>query len=116
MNPTVYAITIDCADAAKLADFWAELLGRKVEPDATADFASLPGDGPASPKWLFIKVPEPKGGKNRVHVDLASSDRAAAVKQAVALGATEGREFDEDGAKWTTLTDPEGNEFDIAAL
>jgi hypothetical protein len=36
------------------------------------------------------------------------------VKRAVELGGTVLGEYDEYGARWTTLTDPEGNVFDIA--
>jgi predicted enzyme related to lactoylglutathione lyase len=61
----------------------------------------------------FIKVPEPKTAKNRVHVDLAVPDLAAGVERAVALGATRHGDFDEASFVWTTFTDPEGNEFDI---
>ena len=33
----------------------------------------------------------------------------------LALGATRIADFDQDGERWTTLADPEGNEFDIVA-
>jgi uncharacterized glyoxalase superfamily protein PhnB len=42
-----------------------------------------------------------------------ASDLSAAVERAVALGATKVAEFDEYGTQWVTLTDPEGNVFDI---
>jgi hypothetical protein len=38
------------------------------------------------------------------------------VERAVALGATKVAEFDEYGTRWTTLTDPEGNVFDIGLM
>lgn len=110
MTLSVHAITVDCADAAAVAGFWAGVLGRPVEDGASTDFASIDG----TPRWLFVKVPEPKSVKNRVHVDLVADDRAAEVDRVVGLGATRVAEFDEDGSTWTTLADPEGNEFDIA--
>ena len=62
---------------------------------------------------MFLAVPEPRQGKNRVHLDLVSTDRQAVVERALSLGATKVGEFDEYGTQWTTLADPEGNVFDI---
>jgi len=61
--------------------------------------------------WVFIRVPESKAGKNRVHVDLTAADREAEVARLVGLGATACSDHDEWGAVWTTMHDPEGNEF-----
>ena len=52
-------------------------------------------------------------GKNRLHVDLVSPDRAADIQRAIAAGANHIGDFDEYGTAWTTLADPEGNLFDI---
>jgi len=67
----------------------------------------------AFPALMFLAVPEPRQGKNRLHLDLVADDLAAEVERAVTLGATKVADFDEYGATWTTLTDPEGNIFDI---
>lgn len=58
-------------------------------------------------------MPEPKTGKNRVHLDLdVGRDRLdAEVARLVTLGATERYRVDEPGSFHVTLTDPEGNEF-----
>jgi predicted enzyme related to lactoylglutathione lyase len=69
---------------------------------------------PEQPTMMFIKVPEPKSVKNRVHLDLDASDREAEVERLVGLGATVVHDKDEWGVRWTTLTDPEGNEFCVA--
>ena len=63
---------------------------------------------------MFIKVPEGKTAKNRMHLDLGSNDRAADVERLLTLGATEIHKKDEWGIERTTLADPEGNEFCIA--
>jgi uncharacterized glyoxalase superfamily protein PhnB len=65
------------------------------------------------PALMFLAVPEPRQSKNRVHLDLVADDLAAEVERAVSLGATKIADFNEYGATWTTLTDPEGNIFDI---
>lgn len=114
---TLYAVTFDCADAQRVAEFWAAALDRKVDDGASEGFASIGmGEAPAArPHWMFIQVPEPKRSKNRVHVDLISKERDEEVARLVSLGATRIGDFDEDGARWTTLADPEGNEFDLVA-
>jgi hypothetical protein len=109
MTPKLAAITFDCDDADKLAAFWSALLDRPIADGSMDGYVMLSGE----PAWAFIKVPEPKTAKNRVHVDLAVADLAAGVERAVTLGATRHGDFDEAGFVWTTLTDPEGNEFDI---
>ena len=62
---------------------------------------------------MFLQVPEPKTVKNRWHLDLTSTDPAAAAARAVELGAEQLESYDEYGTKWTTMADPEGNLFDI---
>jgi predicted enzyme related to lactoylglutathione lyase len=117
MTPTITfgQVTFDCADAARLAAFWSGLLGRPVGDGANEYFAMVPGATDRTfPALMFLQVAEPRAGKNRLHLDLAAADRALAVKHAVGLGAAVVDEFDEYGVRWTTLTDPEGNVFDIA--
>ncbi len=116
MTVTIAHITFDCVDAARLARFWADALGRPVDEDAQPFFASI--GFPAQPgqqALLFLQVPEGKTTKNRMHIDLtASGDRAAEVARLVGLGATEVGDHDEWGHRWTVMNDPEGNEFCVA--
>lgn len=116
-TPVLYAVTFDCTDAVQLATFWAALLNRNVDDGATEEFASIGVGEPGSdrPHWMFNKVPEPKKVKNRVHVDLISNSRDREAKRLLSLGATHVSDVDEAGNRWTTLADPEGNEFDIIA-
>lgn len=118
MNLKVHAITVDSSDAARVARFWSAALERPVDPDAGEAFASIgmsdPGADP--PGWLFNQVPEAKQVKNRVHVDLAAADLEAEVQRLVGLGAKRVADLEEAGTRWTTLTDPEGNEFDVVQL
>lgn len=117
MSSTEFAITLDCANAAELAAFWSEVLGRPVDPDATEEFAAigLAGGSDGRPVWMFHQVPETKTAKNRAHVDLVTADLAAEVDRVVGLGASRVADLEEAGARWTTLTDPAGNEFDLIA-
>jgi hypothetical protein len=86
---TSIQVVIDCADPARLASFWAEVLGYKVQ-DPPPGFATweawlkaqgIPEDqwnsasaivDPAGqgPRVFFQRVPEPKSVKNRVHLDV----------------------------------------------
>ena len=110
-------IVFDAGNALTLAQFWATVLERDVDPEANPYFATIGRTEPAAgqPVFMFIQVPEPRVGKNRLHVDLASVDRPADVQRAVAAGATHLGDFDEYGTRWSTLADIEGNLFDIAA-
>ncbi|MEU6409299.1 VOC family protein [Microbispora sp. NPDC046933] len=64
---------------------------------------------------LFHAVPEPKAGKNRLHIDLHAGPerRDAEVDRLKALGATVLRTVQEPGGHHVTMADPEGNEFDV---
>jgi hypothetical protein len=60
-------------------------------------------------RYLFQRVPEPKGHKNRLHLDLRSDDLEAEVARLVDRGAVELYRIDTN----VTMADPEGNEFCI---
>ena len=115
MSSTLIALAFDCTDASTLADFWSAALGRAVDADGSADFATIGMGDSSQPAWFFIKVPEGKQTKNRCHPDLIAKDRDGEVAKLTALGATRVADFEEGGHRWTTLLDPEGNEFDIVA-
>jgi hypothetical protein len=105
----IAALAIDCADPPALARWWSRLLGGTVEVDQDG-VATLHTDGGLAID--FARVPEPKAVKNRLHLDLRSTDLASATEQALALGATPADDI-YDGGDWRVLRDPEGNEFDI---
>jgi catechol-2,3-dioxygenase len=114
MTNTVYGLSVDAADAEKLAHFWAEALGRELVSGASTEFATLTPDG-TSLRLSFHQVPEPKSVKNRLHLDLISSTFEAEAERLLALGATRIRDVEAGSARWTTFADPEGNEFDLIA-
>lgn len=66
-------------------------------------------------RLLFLKVPEPKQGKNRLHIDLhfGPERRDAEVKRLEGMGASVLRVVSEHGQTHVCMADPEGNEFDV---
>ena len=111
MSLTLSTVTFDCADAVELATFWAEALGRRVDDGGSAEFATIAAAPDGGPSLMFARVPEQKRAKNRVHLDLTSTARAADVDRLVGLGAKPLADHDEDGSSWTVMADPAGNEF-----
>ena len=117
MTIRLHAITFDCADAATLGGFWAQALGRELDPGAGKEFASigLHDSGLPKPGWCFAQVPEGKSAKNRMHPDLMTGDLEAEVGRLIGLGASRKEDIKMGSMRWTTLQDPEGNEFDVIA-
>lgn len=117
MTIHLHALTFDCADAATLGQFWAQALGRELDPGAGKEFAVIsPQDsGRPEPHWFFVQVPEGKAAKNRMHPDLMTPDLDAEVERLIGLGATRKADVEMGAMRWTTLLDPEGNEFDVIA-
>jgi predicted enzyme related to lactoylglutathione lyase len=113
MASLVRHVTIDCADPFALASFWAQALdGTLAEDDNPGDEEAVVNSAGAS--LLFIKVPDGKSVKNRVHLDLQPQDRDRdeEAERLVALGATVLADHRRpDGTGWITMADPEGNEF-----
>lgn len=106
-------VTIDANDPERLAAFWSEILGTEVARRVDGGrFVFL--DRADGTLLCFQRVPEPKAGKNRVHLDLVVEDLEAATERIVALGASwDGFDRAIEDDRWRTLRDPEGNEFDI---
>lgn len=115
MSFRVLHVTFDCTDPGALADFWCAALGYRRSALVGEYVAeAVPPEGAQAPKLLFLKVPEPKTAKNRMHLDIGVPDRDAVVQRMLGLGATKVGEYDEWNTQWVTLRDPEGNEVCIA--
>ncbi|THV33447.1 VOC family protein [Glycomyces buryatensis] len=134
-------LTLDCADAQRLAAFWKTALGYIDEPppapfktreewlaqfepaedESDDDGAWLCDPGGVGPRLSILKVPEPKTVKNRLHIDIrvpVDGSRArqwaqlkAEAERLVAAGGTILEEFE---GHHLLMADPEGNEFCIA--
>jgi hypothetical protein len=136
-------LTLDCADARLLAEFWKTALGYVDEPppppfktreewlaqfdlpegDSVDDGAWLCDPDGVGPRLAILKVPEPKTAKNRLHLDIrlpvhgGAADRWARIKaeadRLVGAGGTVVAEVDDHHI---VMADPEGNEFCVATV
>jgi predicted enzyme related to lactoylglutathione lyase len=106
---------IDCADLNRAAQFWASVLGYAREGSAGGNYQGLVPSGGPGIEILLQRVPERKIGKNRLHLDLRTTDLDSEVQRVVALGAVRltSEPVSEEGWNWHILADPDGNEFCI---
>ncbi|MEV6904541.1 VOC family protein [Amycolatopsis sp. NPDC051372] len=113
MPSIVENTTFDCADPYALAQFWSGVLGRPVAEEDEPGDPEVGIELDHGGTLLFIRVPETKTVKNRIHLCLTpEGPRDAEVERLLVAGATM---FDDqrnaDGTGWAVLHDPEGNEF-----
>jgi hypothetical protein len=110
-------ISVDCDDPRQLGAWWAHFLGWRVTHSSDEETVLEPAEGTpqngVSPDILFLKVPEGKSVKNRIHVDLRPDDQAAEVARAESLGAVRVDVGQTDDVSWVVMADPAGNEFCI---
>lgn len=115
-------VAVDCHEPYTLSEWWKDVLGYVEDPDD-------PNEPEHEECWIedpkgkgvpliFIKVPEGKSVKNRLHLDLRpkSGERNAEYQRLLRLGATkveDHRGVDGPGTGWIVMADPEGNEFCI---
>jgi hypothetical protein len=99
----LHGVVVDSADPGAVARWWGERFGITPVHHAEHDWWTLEGvtNDPVL-TFDFVPVPEPKTVKNRVHWDVRGE-----VADFAAAGATVLWEM----PKWTTMADPEGNEF-----
>ena len=111
--PATIGLVLDCANPDRLAAFWSEALGYQPVGEAGSYYLLLPPDQQAGPQLLPQGVPEPKTGKNRMHLDIHTPDIEAEASRLVDLGATrvQAEPLSEHGSNWVLMHDPEGNEF-----
>ena len=113
-----WAVTVDCSDPRRVADFWAALL----ETDAVEPGIDRPGwlrlqpRGPRGPFINFQPVAHRTAGKVRIHLDVLVDDLEAGVARVVGLGgADSGSREQLPRGQIAVVQDPEGNEFCVLA-
>jgi catechol 2,3-dioxygenase-like lactoylglutathione lyase family enzyme len=140
---TRWTLTFDCHDAAVMARFWTVALGYveapppegwdtwedwlrhfEVPEDEWDDGSSLEDPQGVLPSISFLKVPEPKSAKNRLHLDLQvaggrhvdQTKRESLIEGMAdvlveAGGSVAFRSMQGDRLDHVVMRDPEGNEF-----
>lgn len=105
----VGSVVIDVNDLDKMRAFWEEALGY-VEDYSSDDWVKLCDPNEKGVTVSLQLVPEPREGKNRLHLDLYARDQMAEVQRLQGLGAARERGPRED-EDFVVLSDPEGNLF-----
>ena len=110
MSLYIGSVVVNVSDLNRAIDFWTAALGYKVR-SKDKSFAVLTDP---SRRWSNISMQlsdEPKRGRNRVHLDLYSSDQDGEVERLEGLGARRVPWEYEEGDDYVVMTDPDGNEF-----
>ncbi|MYX38501.1 MULTISPECIES: VOC family protein [unclassified Streptomyces] len=116
-------LTVDCHHPERLAAFWCEVLGfevidrseGKVEIGSWVPTVEEVRARQMPPTLLFVRVPEGKAVKNRLHLDVSPIDGSTEdeVTRLLGLGATRTDVGQGPDRSWVVMADPEGNEFDV---
>jgi hypothetical protein len=106
-------LVIDCADPARVAEFWSRVLDYEVIDRGPQGEVEIGGRIGGAPTLVFAPVPEPKTVKNRVHIDVnpTGADQNTELERLLALGARRVDVGQTAEVSWVVLADPEGNEF-----
>jgi hypothetical protein len=117
-------VVLDCLDPAGLLEFWTTALGYRHADSLPGYEILLPREGePPGPVFVLQRVPEPKTGKNRMHVDvhppaaLGVSGLATKLEElgGTRVGGPVTELLDTAGIWWQVMRDPEGHELCVVA-
>lgn len=125
---THWTLGCDANNPHLVANFWALALGYIPEPGYDdPDGASIVDPEGVGPAIGFLKVPETKSSKNRMHIDIRVAgeppwnmiEREVLIRAKVAVLASAGgavvrEEFYDQHLGHVVMFDPEGNEFCVA--
>ncbi|HEY1158775.1 MAG TPA: VOC family protein [Arthrobacter sp.] len=115
MSLRIQAIAVDSTDPRVPAAFWEKALGWRRTHEEDDEIVLEPPAGSTEdgvlPDLLFLKVPERKELKNRLHLDLRPEDQDAEVARLEELGARQVSVGQGAAATWVVMADPDGNEF-----
>ena len=105
-------ILIDCNvdDIAAAARFWAEALGRRIDPDhpgTRGDYVMLK----TPPEEICVQL-QRVDHESRVHIDIETDDIAAEVARLEKLGATVDRRLE----RWVVMRAPTGQRFCVVRV
>jgi len=105
-------LVLDCAEPSTLAEFWREALDYRDYYTDTNVAVLVPKEG-VTPPLVLQGVPEPRVGKNRMHLDIVVDDIEPEIARLQSLGATrlDAGVQSLGETLWVRMSDPEHNEF-----
>ena len=119
MDIRIQCLVIDAHDCEVLARFWSAALGWRITVETDEEWAIEPpadsAEADVAPDILFVKVPDAKTVKNRLHLDLRPLDQQTQVQRLMGLGAQRVDIGQSEDVSWVVMSDPEGNEFCVLA-
>ena len=107
----VGCVVIDCNDFPRMLQFWQAALGYQPREAPEEGWVVLRDPQGRNVNVSLQKVPEPRAGKNRLHLDLYTNDQAKEVERLLQLGAKRAERPPEPDDDFVLLQDPEGNVF-----
>ncbi|MEO7260163.1 MAG: VOC family protein [Jatrophihabitantaceae bacterium] len=115
MGLRIQCLCIDTTDPARLATFWQSALSWRRTHEKEDEVVLEPPAGSSEdgvvPDLVFLRIPEQKAGKNRLHLDLRPQDQAGEVDRLEQLGARRVDVGQDSDVSWVVMGDPDGNEF-----
>jgi len=115
MTVSIASVTFDSSEPEPLAQWWADRFDAEITVNMDGFYLIVAG-GTLPTQLAFQKVDDPTPGKNKIHLDVHTTDDLdAEVARWSAAGATVLGKRNAGNFFWVTLTDPDGNEFCIAS-
>jgi predicted enzyme related to lactoylglutathione lyase len=108
----VRGVTLDVSDLGRAERFWTSILDLEVT-DRYDAYSWLEEMAPGV-RLILQEVPEPKMHKNRVHLDLSSSDPEALLSRIESLGGARLADVEDPAYSLAVMADPDGNEFCVS--
>ncbi|MDI2126488.1 VOC family protein [Yinghuangia seranimata] len=113
MSVRIGAVSIDTNDLAAATAFWTAATGYAVD-SGDDSYTYLTDPDKSGPGLCLNVVPEPRVGKNRLHLELYVDDLTAEAERLEGLGATRVARHGEDSGGWIVFADNEGNQFCVS--
>ena len=108
----VGSVVIDCTDFPRMMRIWQRALGYRPREPPSADYVVLTDPRGHGPNLTLSRTAERPLEDYRLHLDLYSSHPREEVRRLRRLGAIV-RHPAEKGRDFVTLSDPDGNLFDV---
>jgi catechol 2,3-dioxygenase-like lactoylglutathione lyase family enzyme len=112
----VGSVVIDCNDFPRMLEFWRAALGYVPRDTQEEGWVVLQDPEGKGVNVSLQQVPEPRVGKNRLHLDLYTRRMEEEVQRLLALGATRYPRTPGPDEDFVDLADPEGNVFCVVDL